>query len=1637
MDLLFALSTPNTAATKLLRDSVPDSTNTVIPTGKINASSGSVGAVRSTNPSGGDAGSRGGSAKTLAGQSHKTNILAMPSAQLAPNKFGTSGKSALEYESKIFELKQRLDDANNEIKRLNENNRKSRQLDQDVYETNILIRSERDYYKALLGDSTQEDKDSQSGAMDVSLGTTAELLDSSVTAELNGLGIRPDDEKQKGVIKLIAGYIKKIEMLQSNERLYQNNGGSTGYLKSVSRNQSENINLDSSTITSTIVGMIPSDPLGKNVFDSNVLILENDLTSSVARVISQSHRDLQEEQRQLLLSIQDNNNNNSSSGGVTALDGPASVTGEEIDELTSLVAANGIFSDGAEGQVLNRDFLANFDSKTAADVEIQDKIFRQRQQDMSSEVIGLSSAIQMKEQLLMQLQHSQKQYEMMKLFYESKLEALSIEVQQNESEKSRLAAELNELSNKAVRTVLEEDDLKNKLREKDNQLQQLRKRQQDLAHHSQVQSRSLQQINKLETDIEQMKRQRVDLMKTIHTEKKKHLVVLNHKAREIEKLKSELIKTSAEIQKISKEKDRAERMAKDALKEGADLKKKVFDISKQNFDATLRISKKAPGARLGYSAVVFRPVGKNLITEEELKTKRWLDKALQNIAAREQAADSLRRQYEQQLALLNQKKMLEGSRRSLRELVTGRSTSPQPIEKAQYEGMNRNSTEELSAEEEAALREIENRIQNIEGQLISRKLRIDNMQNELHNAVDASNDSAIETLQTKNANSLPAAQSIIRLMFEMLVSSKLSIKGLLEDLDKSKIAVNSLKTECDSQRIRVQTLQRAQDLEITKLNSEFEEKLSGLMNFSDVALLIQGDSGGNVSGPLNVPEDMHMYSHSFEGLERTGSSEDGVMVSPSSNSRLLDVDVLPKELSNIPSRHSESLRNSSSHIRGLFVLSNQRNATLKYQLSRVTGRVQELQTDLDDFEVVRKSLEAQVDVKECDNRFLQEECRMLRELCDEYKARVLALEGDQGVSIVRTVNQIDQIKRVEKGMVTHFGDDPSRLMYAFDDGKDANYLNNSLPHDADSDAESDDISAFGHLSEEISKTGIIYGSNTNTNNNNNKSLYEDKFTSSNPNGSALNMNRTNSNPSINAGGSSIFDRLANPSYFTGTQKKLFQRDYIESKRAKVQQIKKDETIRKKKDDGSVSTIGNTSLTLDDESPAPREHSISPHDQNIVAVRDNSGEEVIEHEEVIDDKEISAAASFQNETSNNVDIAEENQDENRGEKIFLCRGSGSKSADIFDAGIHKSPFIAQSQDDSSPSREIDVLRPLVKGSNVPASVLVGTPVADVEGSGGRSNTVLSSSGNRDDVFSRLINPQKFTGIHKATVSSSTRDAIVQSGTASNNLSTSSVLTVASSDDVFLRLQKQPSKSKLAVETKGVSIKKDKKLLIAQQQTKANTFGTVTPGNTSTSISPAHSGQTSFVSEDTAADPSHSIHTSKLNSDSIKSDSSRLQSVEDSSLSVSAALAVEHMDERDFTAQLVNQPISDKLSAELSAVITNDFDNSFTTADKASSFPSKKTGWLKKMRQGALLPLWDSRYFVLQDAVITYYEDKEGNALGSMNLIDATIQGVNDSDETFIIYSHGCNGEELTLKFQSSDERREWNNAIDEHIKFVFL
>ena len=371
-----------------------------------------------------------------------------------------------------------------------------------------------------------------------------------------------------------------------------------------------------------------------------------------------------------------------------------------------------------------------------------------------------------------------------------------------------------------------------------------------------------------------------------------------------------------------------------------------------------------------------------ILSEEDLNTKKWLDIKIADINAREDAVDTLRKQFEQQLALLNRKETLERERttmKSMRSVVTCQSKS------------------QLNAEEEEAMQEIEDRIESVEGQLKLRNRNITEIQSKL-GGDGTGQEVTVEALRS-SIGSLPAAQELITLLFDMLVNSKATAKQRKTALVRVEGKEKQLRIDLDDAGKRMNALIRAHDMELTRSANEYEDKMLGLFSHSTIGQIVRMESEmrptDSTDSAINILANLSM-------------EEPGAFSAQNSFS--------------VAGRHS--LHNESAN-KIIVAASNEHSNLLKAKLDRESRRNAELQIQISELTHGTLRFHQEIEEKNVLIKFLEDERTLFRDMADRMRAGISVLGGTAGEAILSQLkedNDSDEDCEGFKGEFTNLGD---------------------------------------------------------------------------------------------------------------------------------------------------------------------------------------------------------------------------------------------------------------------------------------------------------------------------------------------------------------------------------------------------------------------------------------------------------------------------------------------------------------------------------------------------------------------------------------------------------------------------------------
>lgn len=322
------------------------------------------------------------------------------------------------------------------------------------------------------------------------------------------------------------------------------------------------------------------------------------------------------------------------------------------------------------------------DAATTASVES----FLRRQTHMDAHLLELTTSIAAKEDLMEQLAVSQRRYESMREFYETKLEEMAAQVEAREQEREGLAVELETLKKsdkEDQKTSKRFAKLSEDIKAKDAQIEKLRRRQKELIGLTRVPSRNEAVLARLKSDVTAMKRQKVDLQKQISSERKAHLTEVAKLRKDATQRSREAAKWKAMSEKQKTEAERARNAAKSHVQEISKLRSRYRESEKRLRMKTLKrgVMEKVGldpvlvgrrGARSSRPATappsasggnqqkkMKRKASIGTINDVDVdRVRSFLDSKVADIGQKEATAEKLAEEWEQHLDLTERKEQL-------------------------------------------------------------------------------------------------------------------------------------------------------------------------------------------------------------------------------------------------------------------------------------------------------------------------------------------------------------------------------------------------------------------------------------------------------------------------------------------------------------------------------------------------------------------------------------------------------------------------------------------------------------------------------------------------------------------------------------------------------------------------------------------------------------------------------------------------------------------------------------------------------------------------------------------------------------------------------------------------------------------
>mmetsp|Transcript_3665 Transcript_3665/g.10080 ORF Transcript_3665/g.10080 Transcript_3665/m.10080 type:complete len:1557 (-) Transcript_3665:124-4794(-) len=265
---------------------------------------------------------------------------------------------------------------------------------------------------------------------------------------------------------------------------------------------------------------------------------------------------------------------------------------------------------------------------------------------IQEDLLELARSIAAKEELIGQLKTSQERYEHMREFYEEKLKQMEQSLVEKEEERETLVKRLEEAQTNPGGPRTQE--LKEKLRKKEEHIAELKKKSRELRSLTTISSRNANEIARLSRDVEDMKRRKVDLQRTLTSERKSH-------AEQIKRLQKEALQKERELNKYKRlttkkevEAEKANKVAKSRLEELGALRQKYKDTEKK---LRLQSVKRGVRAKAGIDPVLVGQRDKAQQTVDTNALRDLFDEKVSKVARKEALVNKLAEEWEEHFQL--------------------------------------------------------------------------------------------------------------------------------------------------------------------------------------------------------------------------------------------------------------------------------------------------------------------------------------------------------------------------------------------------------------------------------------------------------------------------------------------------------------------------------------------------------------------------------------------------------------------------------------------------------------------------------------------------------------------------------------------------------------------------------------------------------------------------------------------------------------------------------------------------------------------------------------------------------------------------------------------------------------------------
>ncbi|XP_027230346.2 chromosome-associated kinesin KIF4-like isoform X2 [Penaeus vannamei] len=398
-----------------------------------------------------------------------------------------------------------------------------------------------------------------------------------------------------------------------------------------------------------------------------------------------------------------------------------------------------------------------------------------RQAKLNEELQDLNRALAMKEELMSKMTTNDTQMVAMKVIHEKEKKDLECHIELLAKERDELMQQLRAVSHNQASGKIAEQRRK-RVQELEGQISTLKKKQLEMTKMIRLKEQSEQKVSKLNTEIQAMKATRVKLIRQMKEDSEKFRVWKAQKDKEVAKLKEADRRKQYQIVKMER------------------LHSKQQNVLRRKMEEAIAINKRLKDAMALQKAGAEKRAATRENSGVGNRVKNWLESEIEVVIVKKQA------------------------KQSLENLMDDRKTISDQINKAKRQLRNGQLSQDLTAE-------LETKIKNLENDLQLRTAQINDLQSKIMDGdEDAANKKRFDSMQ-----SMVEAKYALNYLFEVAANGQVNTAAREADLKDLQSQYEEVAQSLEDMEVELKTLKESHQAELTRISREHEDKVLFLL----------------------------------------------------------------------------------------------------------------------------------------------------------------------------------------------------------------------------------------------------------------------------------------------------------------------------------------------------------------------------------------------------------------------------------------------------------------------------------------------------------------------------------------------------------------------------------------------------------------------------------------------------------------------------------------------------------------------------------------------------------------------------------------------------------------------------------------